>query len=214
MTRILIIGAGGHGQVVADILQRMRDAGQPVVPLGYLDGDPAKVGRVLLGLPVLGAPGELSAFPHDAVIVAVGSNQTRRRIFQQLLDQGERFATAVHPRAVIAPDVRIGPGTVICANAVVNPGSVVGADVILNTGCTVDHHNQIGDHAHIAPGVHLGGDVKIGSGVLVGIGATVMPQRAVGDGVTISAGSLVHKDLPAGVTAGGVPARIIKQPSP
>jgi sugar O-acyltransferase (sialic acid O-acetyltransferase NeuD family) len=208
--QILILGAGGHAQVVADILLRMQDAGEPIWPIGYLDDDPRRQGQVLLGLPVLGRIADLARVAHDAVIIAIGDNTVRRNLFDQLLQQSERFVTARHPKAVIAPDVRIGSGTAICAGVIINPGAIVGINVILNTGCTVDHHNAIGDHAHIAPGVHLGGDVKIGAGTLVGISATVMPQHHVGSWCIIGAGALIHADLPSHAVAVGVPARVIR----
>jgi sugar O-acyltransferase (sialic acid O-acetyltransferase NeuD family) len=210
-TRVLILGAGGHAQVVADILLRMQDEAAKFTPTGYLDDDPALKGQRLLGLPVLGRLTRLFEIPHEAVLVAIGDNATRQSIFDQLLIQGERSIIARHPSAVIAPDVRIGPGTMICAGVVVNPGSTIGANVILNTGCTVGHHNHIGDHAHIAPGVHLGGgDVHIGEGTLVGIGATVMPQRQVGAWSIVSAGAVVHSDVKDGIVVAGVPARAIR----
>lgn len=208
---VLILGAGGHGQVVADILLRMRDAGAAVAPIGYLDDNAQLAGRTLLDLPVLGSLDQVSTIQHDAVVVAIGHNQTRERFFAALLAQNERFAVARHPGAIVAPDVQIGAGAMICAGAVVNPGSVIGANVILNTGCTIDHHNTIGDHAHIAPGVHLGGDVRIGAGTLIGIGATVIPQRSVGAWSVVGAGSVVTKTLADGVLAAGFPARAIRK---
>jgi len=207
--RVLILGAGGHAQIVADILLRSHDAGSTAVPIGYLDDDPQLSGQAFLGLPVLGPLSHLAAVEHDAVIVAIGDNAIRCQLFESLRQQGELFATAVHPRAILAPNVPVGPGTMICAGVVVNTGSVIGADVILNTGCTVDHHNRIGDHAHIAPGVHLGGEVTIGAGALVGIGATVMPRCRIGAWSVVGAAALVHRDLPAHVTAVGVPAQVV-----
>jgi sugar O-acyltransferase (sialic acid O-acetyltransferase NeuD family) len=203
------MGAGGHAQVVADILLRMKDAGEEITPIGYLDDNPDLKDERFLGLSVLGQTADLVQIPHESVIIAIGNNGVRKRLFQELLADGEEFATACHPSAVIAPDVQIGRGTVLCANVTVNPGSVIGNNVILNTACTIDHHNKIGDHAHIAPGVHLGGDVSVGEGSLIGIGATVMPQRYIGEGCIVGAGALVHKDLPVGVTVTGVPARIL-----
>ena len=208
--RVLLIGAGGHAQVVADILLRMQEAHTEISPIGYLDDDPALAGQHFLDLPVLGAITRVPAIAHEAVVVAIGDNATRRRLFEMLQSQGERLALARHPSAVIAPDVRIGPGSVICAGVVVNPGSAVGANVILNTGCTIDHHNHIGDHAHIAPGVHLGGDVTVGEGTLIGIGATVMPQRQIGKWSIVSAGALVHSDLADRIVAAGAPVRVIR----
>lgn len=205
--RILILGAGGHGQVVADILLRMAEGSGELTVAGYLDDNPRFVGQQFLGLSVLGCLADRTSVPHDALVVAVGDNHTRQRIAKELASQGERFAVACHPRAVIAPDVSIGPGSMVCGGVVINPGSVIGVHVILNTACTIDHHNRIGDCAHIAPGVHLGGDVQVGAGALVGIGATVMPQRSVGDWAVIGAGSLVTKDIRSHVTAAGIPAR-------
>lgn len=209
--RVLILGAGGHAQVVADILLRSRDTGNALVPLGYLDDAPQLLGQVFLGLPVLGSFSQLATIEHDTVIIAIGDNVVRRQLFEKLRKQDCCFVTAIHPRAILAPDVLVGPGAMICAGVIVNTGSVVGANVILNTGCTVDHHNQIGDHAHIAPGAHLGGEVTVGEGALVGIGATVMPRCQVGDWCVVGAGALVHRDLAPGITAVGVPAHVINK---
>lgn len=209
--RVVIIGAGGHAQVVADILMRMQDAGAPVQPLGYVDDNLEMHGLTQLGLLVLGGIAALPTIPHDALIIGIGANRIRREIYARLSSAGERFAIARHPAAVIAPDVSIGPGTVICAGAIVNPGAVVGANVILNTACSADHHNRIGDHAHIAPGVHMGGDVEVGSGALVGIGSIVMPQRRVGAWSIVGAGALVQTNVPDQAVVVGVPARPIRQ---
>lgn len=205
----MIVGAGGHAQVVADILLHMAEEEAEVEPVGYLDDNPALTGQELLGLPVAGVLADLPSIPHDAVVVAIGDNATRRRVFEDLKAQGECFVVACHPSAVVAADVVVGPGTMICAGAVVNPGSVVGVNVILNTGCTVDHHNRVGDHVHLAPGVHTGGEVTVGDGVFVGIGATIIPGRTIGPWSTIGAASVVTKDIAPGVSAVGMPARVI-----
>lgn len=211
MQRVLIVGAGGHAQVVADILLRARDAHGQAAPIGYLDDNPDLRGRTLLGLPVLGPIEAHASLAHDGLIVAVGRNDLRRSLYELLRARGEPILSAVHPSAIIAPDVTLGPGSMVCARVVVNPGAEIGENVILNTAATVDHHNRIGDHVHIGPGARLGGDVRIGEGCLVGIGATIMPQRSVGAWSVVGAGGLVHRDLPAGVTAVGVPARVISQ---
>jgi sugar O-acyltransferase (sialic acid O-acetyltransferase NeuD family) len=207
--RILVVGAGGHAQVVADILLRMQERDRAVEPIGYVDDNPSFAGQKLLGLTVMGTTGDTGKLAHDAVIVAVGDNADRRRLFDQLRQAGERFAIARHPQAVIAPDVTIGVGTMICAGVVINPGSVIGSNTILNTSSSIDHHNHIGDHVHIAPGVHLGGEVAVEEGALVGIGALVTPRRRVGAWSIVGAGLLVHKDVPAGVKSVGAAARVI-----
>lgn len=207
-TRVIIVGAGGHGQVVADILLQMAAYSATLTPVGYVDDDASLAGRQLLGLPVLGKVTDIVAFEHDAVVVAIGDNRTRRTLLMTLQSQGESLVTAIHPRAVVASSAVIGAGAVLCAGVIVNPGASIGVNVIVNTGATVDHHNVIGDHAHIAPGAHLGGDVTIGEGTLIGIGAVVMPQRRVGAWCTVGAGGVVTRDLPDRVVAIGAPARI------
>ncbi len=207
MTRVLILGAGGHAQVVADILLAMQRAGQAVEVVGFLDDAAHRQGRRMLGLPVLGPLAVRGDVPHDALVVAIGDNRARARVQRALQDAGERLFVARHPRAVLAPDVQVGPGTVIAAGVVVNTGTVVGEGVILNTGCTVDHHNRIHAFAHIAPGAHLAGEVTVGEGALVGVGAAVIPGRSIGPWAVVGAGAAVVRDVPAHTTVVGVPAR-------
>lgn len=210
MQRVAIIGAGGHAQVVADILMLLHDNGMLVKAIGYLDDDPQLHGTIRLGLPVLGALHDLPTIEHDAVIVGIGNNHIRQKIYERLGAQGEHFAIARHPSAVIARDVILASGTVVCAGAIVNLGATIGANVILNTACSVDHHSMIDNHGHIAPGVHLGGDVVVGQGALVGIGATIHPQRQVGAWTVIGAGAVVIDNIPDYSVAIGVPARVVE----
>ena len=205
---ILIIGAGGHGQVVADIF-RARHASLLISDdVGFLDDDPERFGGGVTGGTVLGTLAEMTRIPHDAVIVAVGENAIRARIFRRVLEAGERIAIAEHPRSVVAEDVTLGSGSMVCAGAIVNTGASIGRNVIVNTAATVDHHAVIGDHVHIAPGVHLGGEVIVEEGALVGIGAIVLPRVRIGAWSTVGAGAVVTADVPPAVTVMGVPARV------
>ena len=205
--KVVLVGAGGHGLVVADILQRMRDAGDRIDLVAIVD-DRAAAGRhPLFPVPVAGGLELLRDIPHDAVIVAIGDNATRRRIGDDLVRSGEVLAIARHPSSVVAPDVDLGPGTVVCAGAVINPGARIGASVIVNTQASVDHHDVLGDGVHVAPGVRLGGNVEIGDETFVGIGATVIHGISIGRRVMVGAGSVVTRDVPDGQLVLGSPAR-------
>ena len=207
MLRVLVIGAGGHGQVVADILLTAARRGSSVQIAGYLDQDDRLWNQSLLDLMVLGPVDDCDRFDHDAVIVGIGNNLTRRHLFERLSLCGERFVTAQHPGAILAASSVIGAGSVIGPGVVVNAGARVGSNVILNTSCIVEHHCHVDDHAHIAPGARLGGEVTVGQGALIGIGATILPGRRVGAWSVVGAGAVVTAHVPAGVVVAGVPAR-------
>ena len=209
-TRIVIIGAGGHGLVVADILLAARAAeGSPAFDVvGVLDDNPALTGTRILDIPVLGTTTLLSGIPHDAVVAAIGDNARRERVASELLRRGEHLFTARHPHASVAAGVEIGPGCMISAGAVIAPGVVLGTGVILNTRCSVDHRSTIEPFAHVSSGATVGGDTTIGARTLIGMGATVMSQLRIGADTIVGAGAVVVRDIPDGVVAVGVPAKV------
>lgn len=205
MRPIWVVGSGGHAKVIIDTL---RAAGTYEVA-GLLDDDPRRLGASVLGIAVRdrASPESVARLGIEHAILAVGANRARAEIASRLAGLVS-WAVAIHPRAYLAPGVRIGAGTVVFAGAVVQPDSTIGTHVILNTSSSVDHDCVIGNFAHVAPGVHLAGGVAIGEGSLLGIGGNVLPGCSIGPWVTIGAGALVVQDVPGGVTAKGVPARL------
>ena len=203
--RVLVVGAGGHGQVVADILRAAARGGEPIEFGGYLDDRAVRTDDG----PVFGPVGAIRQIPHDAVVVAIGDNGTRARISERLRAAGERLAIARHPTAIVSERLCAGDGTMICAGVIACVGVSLGTGVILNTGCTVDHHSRIGDYVHVAPGVRIGGEVSIGDRALIGIGAVLLPRVNIGRGAIVAAGAVVTSDVPPDVTVVGVPAKIL-----
>jgi sugar O-acyltransferase (sialic acid O-acetyltransferase NeuD family) len=198
---VVIYGAGGHGIVVLDALER---AGRRVVV--FLDDDPERWGE-LGGRPVRG-PDALSSLEPDAeVVVAVGDGAVRERLTARVLEAGRELAVVIHPSATIGRDATVGAGAMILAQAAVNPRARIGRCAIVNTGAVVDHDTLVGGFAHIAPGARLAGGVRVGLRALVGIGASVLPNVEIGDDAVVGAGAAVTKNVGPGATVVGVPAR-------
>lgn len=207
----LIIGAGGHGQTVADALLRTCRTGGPMRPIGFLDDTPGLQGWQYQGLPVLGPLDRIDDTACDGVIVAVGDNRARRQIFLRLRAAGLRLVSVVHPTAVVALDVEIGPSSYVGANAVIGPATTIGANTIVSGAGGLGHHNRVGDHVHVGPGVIAAGGVHIGDGVQIGLATNIVPGCVVGRWSVVGGGSFVARDIPEGVFALGNPARPIRK---
>ena len=206
-TRILIVGAGAQAQVLADLLLLQAEQGRPVEPIGFVDDNPDLAGARFFDLPVRGTIAQIAHIPHDALILGIGNNGRRKQLYEHLSAQGESFARAVHPTAVVARDVIVGPGSYVGPLAVVSVGVTIGANVILNGTATVGHGCTIGDHAHVSAGVTVAGESSVGAGSMVGIGANILPRLRVGAGCVVGAGALVRENVADGTTVVGVPAR-------
>lgn len=211
MDEIVILGAGGHGRVVLDIL---RATGR-YRPVGFVDANADLRGQRVDGLEVLGDASLLEDLAQEGiggVIVAIGDNAVRRKYAERAAELNLELVNAIHPSANIAGTATVGRNVVIAAGALVCAHCRIGDSVILNTGCIVDHESIIANAAHICPGAKLAGRVVVDSGAYVGIGATVIQNVHIGTDAIIGAGTVVIRHIPPAVTAVGVPARILKRP--
>ena len=198
--QLVIIGAGGHGSVIADIA-RLNGYESMI----FLDDTCTERAD---GYPVAGRVEEACRFMADSdFILAIGNNAVRERIQSWLTVQGASLATLIHPAAVIGEHVTVGAGTAIMAGAVVNPGATIGKGVILNTCASVDHDCRVGDFVHIAVGAHLCGTVTVGDDAFICAGATLINNVSVCKGVTVGAGAVVIRDITEKGTYVGVPAK-------
>jgi sugar O-acyltransferase (sialic acid O-acetyltransferase NeuD family) len=206
--RVVVIGGGGHGSVVIDILEKLPQ----FTLVGIVDSNLDR-GTRILGYEVLGPPESIAEIVHDhsiqGVLIAVGDNWTRSRLFHtvQTAVPTIQFPTAIHPSALIGKDVSIGQGTVIMAGAIVNCNSSIGDFCILNTRCSLDHNTKIGDFASFAPKSCTGGGATIGNFSAICIGTNVIDRITIGEHTVIGAGSTVLHDQPSCIVAYGTPAR-------
>ena len=185
---------------------------QSVELLGVTDADIGKRDQLLLDVPVMGGDEEVMKYPVETIhlVNGVGSvrvNPRRRQLFEHFKSKGYRFASVVHPSAIIATDVVLSEGAQIMAGAVVQTGCRIGINAVINTGSVVDHDCHIGDHAHISPGATLSGGVRVGENAHVGTGATVIQGIQIGRNSLVAAGAVVIRDVPDGATVAGVPAK-------
>lgn len=205
MKRLVIIGASGHGKVIADIALLV---GYDQVD--FLDDNPSV--KLVGEYKVLGASSmaaELAATGCD-FFVGIGNAKIREKIQRAIESAGCNVVTLIHPSAVVAYDVQIGKGTVVMANAVINPATVIGEGCIINTCASVDHDNTIGNFSHVSVGAHTAGTVFIGECCWIGIGAVVSNNISVCSNCMIGAGSVVVNDIVEAGTYIGVPAKKVK----
>lgn len=198
MNRLIIIGAGGHGKVIAD----------NAIKNGYTDicfVDDKATGACM-GFPIIGSCNDLEILNdgNTDFIIGIGNNAARRTIAETY---NVNWVSIIHPSAQIAFNAEISKGTVVMANAVVNACAKIGEHCIINTAAIIEHDNIIEDYVHISPNAALGGTVLIGSLTHVGIGATVKNNTDICSNCTIGAGAVVVKNIKESGIYIGMPTR-------
>src|SRR3990167_9776633 len=203
--KLAVLGASGHGKVVADTAQacgwKQVDFFDDAWPTRQQNGHWEVIGGSAQLLTRLD--------DYDGVFIAIGNNRIRYGKLNELKSVGSKIVSLIHPHAVISQYASIGIGSLVLAGVVVNVDAVIGRGVILNTGCSVDHDCVIHDGVHICPGARLAGGIDVGKLSWVGIGSSVRQSLRIGTEVVIGAGAAVVTDIADALTVVGVPARVL-----
>ncbi|MCI3984673.1 acetyltransferase [Bacillus vallismortis] len=207
MRNVAIVGDGGHGKVIRELINARSDTRLAAV----LDDKfrMFEAGKEWYTGPPEAASEVRRLIPDVLFLIAIGNNRIRKQQAERLGLKKEDFITLIHPSAIVSKSAVIGEGTVIMAGAIIQADARIGAHCIINTGAVAEHDNHISDFVHLSPRVTLSGAVAVQEGAHVGTGAAVIPQLTIGSWSIVGAGSAVIRSIPDGVTAAGAPARII-----
>lgn len=204
--RIFIVGAGGFGR---EVLAWARDAWPEAAAkvAGFLADERGECSS----LPIVESPASFASGPDDALVLAIGIPDVRRRVAESLLARGGRFLTLIHPTAIVAPSASIGPGSILCPYAIASDSTSLGRFTLLNYHASLGHDASTGDFSVLSPYATLGGGAHVGADVFMGLHASVAPGKSVGDSSKVSANSACLADVPAGSIVFGVPGRVMQR---
>ena len=205
---LYIYGAGGFGREVLSMTRAI----ESWEVKGFLD-DGVEEGTKIRGVEVIGGRNVLSELPTDAMLIlGIGDPLVKRKLIDTI-GAGRRYATLIHPAAIIqdSESVRIGEGSIICAGTILTTNIEVGSHVLLNLNCTVGHDTSIGDYSSIMPGVNIAGEVSIEDSVLLGSGCNIRNRVTIHSAARVGMGAVVLNDAGAGTTVVGIPARPINR---
>jgi sugar O-acyltransferase (sialic acid O-acetyltransferase NeuD family) len=218
-TPLLFVGGGGFAREAAEAVRAVNEAQRALTGAarwelrGILDEDPAQHGSVVAGVPIVGDLAALDRYTDAQVVVCTGhpgNFASKRKIVELLGLSPDRYATVVHPAAVVPPSCQIGPGSVLLAGTVVTADVRIGAHVAVMPQVVLTHDDEVGEYAILGAGVRLAGGVRVGTGAYVGSGALVRENRSVGASALVGMGAVVTRDIPPGEVWAGVPARFVR----
>lgn len=210
---IIIVGAGGFGREVAQLITDINKVSDSWEILGFVDDDPSKGDLCFMGLRRIGEIETLKKYRGASLVLAVGNPRTKRKILEKIMAFGGNydFPPLIHPSAQVGETAEIGSGAIIAWNSVVTVSCRVGNFSLVYINNSVPHDSLVGDFATLYVGVILGGASQVGEGAMLGSGSIILPGKKVGTGSVVGAGAVVVDDIPPNSVAVGVPARVIKE---
>jgi len=214
--KILILGAGQHGRVVANLLKTSKNTKNKFTVFGFLDDNPKLQNTKVFGIPVVGKISELEEIKKKSKIkygiMGISNRflESRGKYFEKLILAKYKSVNVIHDSAIVDKQSKIGIGNVINPICVVNAFAKIGNNCVIYTSSVIEHEDIIGDNVFIGPGVLLTADVKVGNNTFLGVGSRIIPHITVGENVTIGAGSVVIRDVGDNEKVAGIPAKPIK----
>jgi sugar O-acyltransferase (sialic acid O-acetyltransferase NeuD family) len=208
---IVVIGAGGYAREVAYLIEEINRTTKGVWNIiGCWDNIARSEGRMIRGIPVIGRE-DVARYASDLyAVAAIGHGDRRERAVMEAEEMGIGFATLIHPSVTFDREtVSVGEGTVICVGATLTVDITIGRHVLLNYNCTIGHDCCINDFATVSPGANLSGYTQVGRCAYIGAGAVTVENHTIGDAAIVGAGAVVTRDVPAGVTVAGIPAKAL-----
>jgi sugar O-acyltransferase (sialic acid O-acetyltransferase NeuD family) len=202
---LLLVAASG---LARETLEAVR-ASQSHRVVGVLDDEASRWGTTVAGIPVLGPVEGVADQPETLVVLCTGSGVTRHRLAARLDGLGvapDRYATVVHPHAVVAASARVGTGSILLAGCVLTADVTLGRHAVVMPNAVLTHDDQLGDYVTICSGAVLNGGVHVGAGAYLGAGCLVREQVRVGAAATVGMGAVVLRDVPSGEVWAGNPA--------
>ncbi len=209
---LAIYGAGGFAREVAWLAETCNSDDHPIQLVGFIDDNPINQGQILNDIPVISLEQTVSRFPKAYVVGGIGTSATRQKTLEKALNAGLPLGSLIHPRVERSKWIEYGKGIVICAGCILTTNISLGNSVQINLDCTIGHDVILDDYVTLAPGVHISGCVHLGKRVYVGTGAVIINGTqndfiTIEDDVTVGAGACVTKNVAAGLTVVGIPAK-------
>lgn len=212
--RTIIVGAGGFGRELVNWARDCHHAGSLPPVAGLLDDNPTALDKFSYSVGLIGTAQDFTPQPGDMLLMAIGTPAVKMQVAEMLIAKGGRFATLIHPSAVIAGSAKVDEGSILCPLSLVSADAVVGRFCSINALSSIGHDVRLGNYSTLSAHVDLTGAVSVGQGVMIGTGAKVLPKVKVGEGATIGAGSVVYRSVPAGRSVFTAPAKLLRVAQP